>query len=50
MWDITFCSKLECKNLKCDRNQNNYDFRKAGNRPISIAEFSNCENWKEDKK
>ena len=48
MWDITFCSKKNCKHLKCERNQNIYDFVKAGNHPISIANFSKCEHWKEE--
>lgn len=47
MWDITFCSKKECKNLKCERNQNNYNFMEAGNHPISIGEFRKCEYWNE---
>ena len=47
MWDITFCSKIECKHLECKRNQNNYNFMMAGNRPISIAEFNKCEYWEE---
>lgn len=50
MWDITFCSKKECKNLKCERNQNNYNFMMAENRPISIGEFKKCEYWNEIKK
>ena len=37
MWDITFCSNIKCKNLKCDRNQKNYNFVLAGNHPISIG-------------
>ena len=45
MWYITFCSKKECKNLECERNQKNYNFMKAGNRPISITEFKRCEYW-----
>ena len=46
-YDITFCSKLDCNKLECKRNRNNYDFSNIGNRPISIAPFEECENWKE---
>ena len=40
--DMTFCSNTKCKNKKCERNQNNYEFDviKIGNHPISIADFS----------
>lgn len=48
VWDKTFCSKTDCKNLKCDRNQNNYNFALAGNRPISISNFIKCEYWEEN--
>jgi hypothetical protein len=50
MWDISFCSKKECKNRECLRNQKNYNFKMAGNHPISISNFSKCEHWKEDEK
>ena len=40
--DITFCSRTECDNKKCKRNQNNYDI--PYDVYISIADFSgNCE-------
>lgn len=47
MWDISFCSNKKCKNKECERNQNNYNFMLAGNRPISIMKFKECEYWKE---
>ena len=50
MWDITFCSDKKCKNLECDRNQNNYNFTLAGNKPISIANFSKCEYYTKEEK
>lgn len=45
--DITFCSNLKCKNIQCDRNQNNYDmYRVFNDKPfISIANFEKCEFW-----
>ena len=46
-YDITFCSKTDCKNKECRRNQNNYQFSHMGNVYISIAEFKECEHWKE---
>lgn len=50
MWDITFCSNIKCKNLKCDRNQKNYNFGLAGNHPISIGNFPKCEYWIREEK
>ena len=46
-FDKTFCSKENCNNEQCLRNQNNYDFSNLGNRGISIAHFEECEHWKE---
>ena len=47
--DITFCANKKCKDKECLRNQNNYDLSpaKIGNRPISIALFTECEHWEE---
>ena len=46
-YDITFCSNPKCKNMKCDRNQKNYDFNMVALvKPyISIANFEECEFW-----
>jgi len=47
-YDITFCSKKDCKNLKCKRNQKSLpDLEK--NYLFWISDFKECENW-EDKK
>lgn len=47
--DMTFCSKLTCKNIKCERHQKplkdipeEYQYH-----PISIANFKKCEHWEE---
>ena len=48
--DITYCSKINCKNKKCERNQSNLDIEKVGNHPISIMNFEKCEVWKDEKK
>ena len=45
--DITFCSKRNCTNKECLRNQNNYDLSNIGNKPISISLFEECDHWKE---
>ena len=56
--DITFCSNVKCKNMDCDRNQENVtkyyvELSKSTNiqyffhKPISIADFKECEYWKE---
>ena len=42
-YDRTFCSKTDCKDKECRRNQNNYDF--SNDIYISIAEFKECEKW-----
>lgn len=49
MWDITFCSKKECKNLKCERNQKNIPEMEYSIRYIWQGDFKECEYW-EDKK
>ena len=41
-YDITFCSKKNCPNKECKRNQNNIEDEE---RLISIAEFKDCEYW-----
>ena len=48
--DITFCSKLNCNNKKCKRNQ--IELIGALDVPkeilnISISDFKDCEFWKE---
>ena len=45
-YDITFCSNTKCKNLKCERNQNNItdEFK---DRFIWQGEFKECEYWEE---
>ena len=53
--DITFCSNLNCKNMECERNQNNLikhsliKLYKYGEielkHPISMANFEKCEFW-----
>lgn len=44
-FDITFCSKIDCKNIKCERHQKTINYTYLGNHPISIAEFKKCEFW-----
>ena len=45
--DITFCSKTDCKNTKCERNQNNIQQHWLDH---SYAMFTDCEyftdGWK----
>lgn len=41
--DITYCSR-ECANMECKRNQKNLP---KGPIIISMAEFTDCENWEE---
>ena len=42
--DITYCSKKECTNLKCERNQRHLNPIIVGNHPISISDlYKNCE-------
>ena len=50
IYDRTFCSNTNCKDMNCKRNQNNYNFEE---RFISISDFPQCEkfikNIKEEK-
>ena len=46
-YDITFCSYDKCKNQKCDRHPNRL---KGWIYPVSMADFTECENWKEFEK
>ena len=49
-YDRTFCSNTNCKDKKCNRNQNNYDFsRIQGEVYLSIAEFKECEKFEGSK-
>ena len=41
--DITYCSR-ECANVECKRNQKHLP---KGAKLVSMAEFTDCENWKE---
>lgn len=45
--DITYCSKINCKNLKCERNQEHLNKILIGNHPISISENTDCKYWEE---
>ena len=47
-YDITFCSKKNCKNLKCERNQKNISDIEYNTRHIWVGDFKECEYW-EDK-
>lgn len=46
--DISYCSKTNCKNKKCERNQSNLNPILVGNHPISIMNFEKCEVWKDE--
>ena len=46
-YDITFCSKKNCKNLKCKRNQKNIPETEYIARHICIGNFEKCECWEE---
>lgn len=46
-YDITFCSKLDCKNLECKRNQRLIPQIKWVQRDIWVGNFEECEHWKE---
>ena len=41
--DITYCSR-ECANMECKRNQKHLP---QGAKIVSMAEFKDCENWRE---
>jgi len=43
--DITFCSKSDCRNIKCERNPNNI---KQYWLDHSYAMFTDCEYFKEE--
>lgn len=43
--DITFCSKSDCKNTKCERNPKNIKQYWSDH---SYAMFTDCENWEAD--
>lgn len=43
-YDITFCSKLDCNNLECKRNQKNISEDVVY---IWQGNFEECEHWKE---
>lgn len=45
--DITFCSKLDCKNTKCGRNRKNIKQYWLNH---SYADFPDCKDFKEEKK
>lgn len=47
-YDITFCSKKNCKKLKCERNQKNIPEIEYRVRHIWVGDFKECRNW-EDK-
>lgn len=47
-YDITFCSKKDCKKLKCERNQKNIPDLEYKTREIWVSDFIKCECW-EDK-
>lgn len=45
-YDITFCTKSDCENLKCERNQKNIPkIDKAGD--IWVSSFKECKYWEE---
>lgn len=41
-YDITFCSKNNCKNKECKRNQSKIE---DITRTICITDFKDCEYW-----
>ena len=47
-YDITFCTKSDCKNLKCGRNQKNIPEIEYKAREIWIGNFKEYKYW-EDK-
>ena len=47
MADITYCTKLFCKNTKCERHFDNIAEAEYGSR-ISFAEFAECEFWESE--
>ena len=45
--DITFCSKIDCKNLKCERNQEKLNELDYKVNHIWVGEMKDCEYWEE---
>ena len=45
-YDITFCSKKDCKNKECKRNQKNIPDEYMP-RMLWQGNFEECEHWKE---
>ena len=45
-YDITFCIKSDCKNLKCGRNQKNIPEIEK-DRDIWVSNFKECKYWEE---
>ena len=43
-YDITFCSKLDCNNLECKRNQSNIE---EEIKYIWQGDFKDCKYWEE---
>ena len=43
-FDITFCSYKGCKEKNCERHLTRL---KGWLYPVSIADFTKCENWKD---
>ena len=46
-YDITFCSKKNCKNINCERNQNHIPEIEYKAREIWVGDFKESKNWKE---
>jgi len=44
-YDITFCSKKNCKNLKCERNQKNIPELEYEAMHIWVSDFKKCDYW-----
>ena len=47
-YDITFCSNKDCKNLECERNQNNIPKIEYMTRHIWVSDFKKCECWEDN--
>lgn len=46
-FDITFCSKINCPNKECERNQENLKELDYKLNQIWQGNFERCEYWKE---
>ena len=46
-YDITFCSKKNCKNSKCERNQKNIPELEDEAMHIWVSDFKKCDYWEE---